>query len=60
VEGLDITEAQLAALFELDPDAWAHEADLTEEYFAQFGDKLPAELTHQLAGLRERIVAAKA
>ena len=59
VAGLDITEAELTALFELDPDAWAKEADLTEEYFAQFGDKLPAELTSQLAGLRERIAAAK-
>ena len=41
--------------FALDPDAWAREADLTEEYFAQFGDPLPAELRAQLVALRGRI-----
>ena len=48
----------LAALFALDPQAWAEEADLTEEYFAQFGDKLPERLTSQLGKLRERIAQA--
>ncbi len=57
--GLDITAEQLEALFALDPDAWAAEADLTEEYFAQFGDKLPHELLDQLASLRARIEAAR-
>ena len=57
--GLDITAEQLEALFALDPDAWAAEADLTEEYFAQFGEKLPHELLDQLASLRARIEAAR-
>ena len=57
--GLDITAEQLRDLFALDPDAWAAEADLTEEYFAQFGDKLPHELLDQLASLRARIEAAR-
>ncbi len=57
--GLDITGEQLDALFALDPDAWSAEADLTEEYFAQFGDKLPPELPDQLAELRARIAAAR-
>ena len=57
--GLDITAEQLEALFALDPDAWAAEADLTEEYFAQFGDKLPHELLDQLASLRARIEATR-
>ena len=59
-EGLDISEPDVAALFALDPQAWAAEADLTEEYFAQFGDRLPPELTAQLAALRERIRQASA
>ncbi|MDR1710901.1 MAG: phosphoenolpyruvate carboxykinase (GTP) [Propionibacteriaceae bacterium] len=59
LDGLEISDAELEALFALDPDAWAGEADLTEEYFAQFGAKLPAELTGQLAALRERIAKAK-
>jgi phosphoenolpyruvate carboxykinase (GTP) len=58
VEGLDLSDAQLKALFALDPKAWAAEADLTEEYYAKFGDRLPEELTHQLAALRERIAQA--
>ncbi len=57
--GLDITAEQLRDLFALDPDAWAAEADLTEEYFAQFGDKLPHELLDQLASLRARIETAR-
>ena len=60
VDGLDLTDADLAALFDLDPDAWDREADLTEEYFAQFGDKVPEALHRQLWYLRERIGKVKA
>ena len=59
LDGLDISETQLAALFELDPDAWDREAALTEEYFAQFGDKVPEALHQQLWYLRERIAKAQ-
>lgn len=60
LDGLDIDEAVWAKLFEIDPDAWAAEIDGTEEYFAQFGDKLPAAITEQLGKFRERIAAARA
>ena len=40
-------------------DAWAAEMDGTEEYFKQFGDKLPEAVKDQLAKFRERIAAAK-
>lgn len=60
LSGLDIPREDLQALFALDPDAWAAEADLTEEYFARFGDKLPAELNEQLVDLRDRIARVKA
>ena len=59
LEGLDIDEAKWAKLFEIYPDAWAAEMDDTEEYFSQFGDKLPAAITEQLAKFRARIAAAK-
>ena len=59
LEGIDVSQEQFEKLFALDPKAWKAEADLTEEYFAQFGDKLPAELTEQLADLRERIAKAE-
>jgi phosphoenolpyruvate carboxykinase (GTP) len=59
LKGLDISDKQLAALFELDPDAWDREAALTEEYFDQFGDKVPEALHQQLWYLRERIAKAQ-
>ena len=59
LEGLDIDQAKWDKLFEICPDAWAAEMDDTEEYFSQFGDKLPAAITEQLAKFRARIAAAK-
>ena len=57
--GLDLSEESVAKIFELDPAAWSAEADLTEEYFAQFGDKLPEQLTVELRALRDRIATAQ-
>ena len=60
LEGLEeVDEAAWNKLFAIDPEAWAAEMDSTEEYLAQFGDKVPAEITAQLAKFRERIAAAK-
>lgn len=59
LDGIDVDKATWDQLFEVDPDAWAAEMDGTEEYFSQFGDKLPAEVTAQLEKFRERIAAAK-
>jgi len=38
-----------------DPAEWSAEADSAEEYFAQFGAKVPSELERQLSSLRARI-----
>ncbi|MCG2798175.1 MAG: phosphoenolpyruvate carboxykinase (GTP), partial [Cellulomonas sp.] len=57
--GLELPEGALDELFRVDPAAWLAESDLTEEYFAKFGDKVPAALRDQLAGLRERLRAAQ-
>ena len=59
LDGLDITDEQVAELFSIDPDRWLAECDLTEEYFAKFGDAVPAELTELLGHLRERLEAAR-
>ena len=59
VEGLDLSDEQLADLFAVDPDSWLAECDLTEEYFEQFGDKVPQALRDELAALRARLEAAK-
>ncbi|MDU0347815.1 phosphoenolpyruvate carboxykinase (GTP) [Actinomyces sp. MRS3W] len=60
LEGLDIDEATWNKMYDIDPDAWAAEMDGTEEYFEQFGDKVPAAIREELAKFRERIAAAKA
>ncbi|MFD5215552.1 phosphoenolpyruvate carboxykinase (GTP) [Microbacterium sp. NPDC058345] len=59
LEGLDITDADLDALFAIDTDAWLAEADSTEEFYAVFGDKLPAALRSELEALRYRLTAAR-
>ncbi|MDO8732243.1 MAG: phosphoenolpyruvate carboxykinase (GTP) [Actinomycetota bacterium] len=55
VDGLDISAEKLADLFAVDPSTWLAEADLTEEYYLQFGDRVPEALHLELAGLRERL-----
>ena len=60
LDGLDLTDEQVAELFAVDPDSWLAECDLTEEYFAKFGDAVPAELHAQLGALRARLEAAQA
>ena len=60
LEGLDLTDEQVAELFAIDPESWLAEADLTEEYFSKFGDKVPAKLREELDALRQRLEAAKA
>jgi phosphoenolpyruvate carboxykinase (GTP) len=57
VSGLDITDDQMVELFEVDPKTWLAEADLTEEYFEKFGDRLPVEMTEELNALRDRLKA---
>jgi phosphoenolpyruvate carboxykinase (GTP) len=57
VAGLDLSAEQLSELFAIDTEKWLAEADLTEEYFAKFGDALPAEMSAELAALRERLGA---
>jgi phosphoenolpyruvate carboxykinase (GTP) len=34
---------------------WTAECDLTEEYFEQFGNRVPEALTEELAQLRGRL-----
>ncbi|MEV7620119.1 phosphoenolpyruvate carboxykinase (GTP) [Microbacterium sp. NPDC089321] len=59
LEGLDVTEADLDELFDVDIDAWLAEADSTEEFYAMFGDALPAALRSELEALRYRLNAAR-
>ncbi|GGM32989.1 phosphoenolpyruvate carboxykinase (GTP) [Promicromonospora citrea] len=58
LDGIDVSDDDLAALFEVPTEPWLAEADLTEEFFAQFGDHTPAELRAQLDALRERLAGS--
>ena len=59
LEGLDLGEEEWAKMYDIDPEAWAAEMDDTEEYYKQFGDKLPEAIKEQLAKFRERIAKGK-
>jgi phosphoenolpyruvate carboxykinase (GTP) len=57
LDGLDITDEALESLFEVDSRSWLDECDLTEEYFEQFGARVPAALRAELASLRYHLRA---
>jgi phosphoenolpyruvate carboxykinase (GTP) len=53
--GLDMSEAALAELLDVDTEAWRAEVPLIEEHLAQFGDRLPAAVRAELDELRRRL-----
>ncbi len=53
--GLDITDEQLDLLLTVDPEAVKAEIPQVEQYLAQFGDHLPAQVTAQLEQLKSRL-----
>ncbi len=52
LDGLDLPQTDVEALFEVRTDSWLAECDLTEEFFGQFGNRVPAALNSELASLR--------
>ncbi|HWH28089.1 MAG TPA: phosphoenolpyruvate carboxykinase (GTP) [Mycobacteriales bacterium] len=58
LEGLDIPAEDLDLLLSVDREVWKQEAGLIPEFFAQFGDHLPAELTEEHRKLLERLEQA--
>jgi phosphoenolpyruvate carboxykinase (GTP) len=54
-EGLDLPASDLAELLRVDTDEWVAEVPLIDEFYAQFGDRLPEGLRHELAALRKRL-----
>jgi phosphoenolpyruvate carboxykinase (GTP) len=55
LEGLAIDEQDLDELLTVHDDEWRAEVPSIAEHFAQFGDRLPAEMTRQLELLAERL-----
>ncbi|MCH9049054.1 MAG: phosphoenolpyruvate carboxykinase (GTP) [Proteobacteria bacterium] len=58
-DGLDMAEEDIANLMRVDTDGWLSELAGIEEYYATFGDRLPTELSNQVAALRERLEGSK-
>lgn len=56
--GLELDDAALDELFDVDPTAWAEECDQTETFFAALGDRVPSVLHDELAALRGRLGVA--
>ena len=57
LEGLDLSEDELEEATRFDASEWANELKSIEEWFAKFGDSLPASLQAELEGLKERLGA---
>lgn len=57
VEGLDVTEEQLAAALEVDVEEWKAEIPQITEWFEKFAENLPAVLWTELDGLKARLGA---
>ncbi len=57
VDGLDLTEAELAAALEVDVEAWRAELPAIDEWFEKIGDAVPTSLRDELASLKLRLGA---
>jgi phosphoenolpyruvate carboxykinase (GTP) len=53
--GLDMTEEQVAKALEVNAEEWATELGLIEEWLAKFGDKLPSQMSDELATLKSNL-----
>jgi phosphoenolpyruvate carboxykinase (GTP) len=56
--GLDIDEATMNRLAEVDPDSWRAELPQIEDHYRFIGDTVPAELREQFEDLEKRLAAA--
>jgi phosphoenolpyruvate carboxykinase (GTP) len=57
IDGLDMSEADLAAALAVDVEEWKAEIPQITEWFEKFGDHLPAVLWTELDGLKARLGA---
>lgn len=55
LDGLKISEKQFNQIFEVNPESWAVEAEMTHKYFKNFDGNIPTELHDQLWELTNRL-----
>jgi phosphoenolpyruvate carboxykinase (GTP) len=58
-EGLNLTDAQKAELLRVEVDGWLSEIPLINEYYDQYGDRMPEALRVELNELQQRLEEAK-
>lgn len=56
LEGLSLGPTALEELFDVDPESWLYEVRSIEQFFAKFGEKLPAKLSGELIELEARLL----
>jgi phosphoenolpyruvate carboxykinase (GTP) len=54
-DGLDIPDDELDELLHVDAEEWKQEIKPIRDHLAQFGEKLPPELSKQVDALEERL-----
>ncbi len=59
LDGVTLSDAALQTLLNVDAEVWSEEAALIPDFYAQFGDRLPAALWRQHEALVERLDAAR-
>jgi phosphoenolpyruvate carboxykinase (GTP) len=52
LEGIDVSDSELAELFAIDRDSWLAEAESTERFFDTFEGRVPGAVTKQLTALK--------
>jgi phosphoenolpyruvate carboxykinase (GTP) len=57
LSGLDLDSEDVDVLLGVDKDGWLRELPLIREYYAQFGDKLPKELSAFVDRLEQALKA---
>ena len=55
LEGTDVSIETLKELLKVDTDLWKQEVEGIKEFYAKFGDKLPAEMVTQLSILENNL-----
>ena len=53
--GLDLDDAKMERILEVDNDAWRSEIPLIESHFDFIGERLPREMRDELAELEKRL-----
>ena len=53
--GLSISKEQLADLLSVDKKVWMEDVENQEQYFSQFGDRLPEEIKEELETLKNNL-----